>query len=114
MSDQQNSKSCSLDPGYWAMVGGVFKGRTGWLSVIVMVYALVFFAVAIVSAVKFFDTPEAALKDQIMWATIFLSSTLLMMVCKIWFWTTMNKNTIVDGLKCIASQLGSDSEQSGE
>ena len=114
MSDQQDNKSCPLDPGYWAMVGGVFKGRSGWISVVVMVYALAFFAIAIISAVKFFDTPDTPVKDQIMWAAIFVSSIVLLMMTKVWFWMVMHRNVIVDGLKCIASQLGDNSEKTGQ
>ncbi len=79
------------------MLAGTFKSQPRWMTAIAWIYILLFTAIAVVAAVQFFDTD--AVKGQILWATVFLTSNMIVMILKMWFWMIMNRNRVLREVK---------------
>jgi hypothetical protein len=79
------------------MISDTFRSQPRWMSVMAWIYALLFTAVAVVAAVKFFGAE--GVRNQILWATVFLTSNMIVMILKVWFWMIMNRNRILREVK---------------
>ena len=78
-------------------VGAVFKGKYGWLVVIMNVVSLLAFGFLIYCTVQFFNTSDT--NDLIMWAAGGICCVLLVSLLKLFFWMQMDKNDILRELK---------------
>ncbi|MHC4930748.1 MAG: DUF6768 family protein [Planctomycetota bacterium] len=77
------------EPTLWKLVGEVFRGKKRLYATLVWIMALVFLAIAILAATRMCQAEEA--KGVVLWATTFLSSLIILMAVKIWFWLEMAK-----------------------
>ena len=81
----------------------VFKGRNGWLLIIMNIITLVFLGLFIYCIVQFFDTEVT--KELILWATGGLFSALFISMIKIYFWQEMHKNDVLREMKRLELQV---------
>lgn len=91
------------EPSVFEMIFETFRGRHWWLSVLTFVWTLVFFVLAIFSAVKFFNT-EAS-RDMMLWALAFVFCMMAVSMLKMWFWMELNKNAITREIKRLELQI---------
>ncbi|MHC4340994.1 MAG: DUF6768 family protein [Planctomycetota bacterium] len=77
------------EPTLWKLVGETFRGKKRLFAVMAWVMALVFLAIAILAATRMCEAEET--KSVLLWATTFLSSLIILMAIKIWFWLEMAK-----------------------
>ncbi len=85
------------------MALGSFSGRNKALSILMMFIAVVFFVLAVYSAVQFFSVE--ATKDLIMWASGFFFFMMGTTAMKVWWWMEMEKNATVREIKRVELQL---------
>ena len=74
-----------------------FRGPQAWMMGLVWVMTLVFFVVAVLSAIRFFEVETTKL--QIMYAALFLFSMQTVGLLKMWVWNQINRHAILDALR---------------
>jgi len=93
------------------MLAGTFRSQPRWMSLIAWTYILVFTAIAVIAAVQFFGAE--AVRGQILWATVFLTSNMIIMMLKMWFWMIMNRNRIIREVKRLELRIAELTDQAG-
>lgn len=73
-----------------------FKGPQGWMMAMIWFFVLVFFVVAIMSAIRFFEVDTV--KHQIMYAVLFLVSMHLVALLKMGAYQRMDRHAILDAI----------------
>ncbi len=80
-----------------------FRGRNRWLTILGMVYGLIFFILAIYCAVRFFGAEE--LKDLLFWLGGFFFCMMSNAALKLWHWMQLNKNAVTREIKRLELQV---------
>ena len=91
------------EPSVFELVIDTFRGKHWWLTVLTIFWSLVFFVLAILSAIKFFNTDDS--RDMMMWALAFIFCMMAVSMMKMWFWMEMNKNAITREIKRLELQI---------
>lgn len=91
------------EPSVFEMMAEAFQGRHWWLNTLTFVWALVFFVLAIVSAVKFFNTQDT--NTAMMWAIGFMFCMMAVAMLKMWFWMELQKNAVTREIKRLELQV---------
>jgi len=99
----QGEFDADRDESLRAMFADAFRGRMRWMSAVVWGYALLFTAVAVVAAVLFFRA--AAVREQILWATVFTVSTVWLVLVKMWIWQRWNRNLLRRRIDALEARL---------
>jgi len=81
----------------------VYKGKMGWLAIIMNVFHLVIFGLLIYCIVQFFGTNET--NELIKWASAGFLCMIAMGMMKLYIWLQMDKNDIFRELKRLELQL---------
>jgi len=81
----------------------VFKGKNGWLLVIMNIIAIAFLILFVYSIVQFFNTEVT--NELLLWAAVGLFSALFISMIKVYVWQLMHKNDILRELKRIELQI---------
>ncbi|NNC70870.1 MAG: hypothetical protein HKN90_08630 [Flavobacteriaceae bacterium] len=84
-------------------IWGTFKGKGGWLLVIMNILSILALVIFIYSIVQFFNTDVT--KELLKWAAIGLFSALFISMIKIYVWGLMHKNDVLRELKRIELQV---------
>lgn len=81
----------------------VYRGRMGWLAVVMNVVTLFLFGIFVLSVIRFLDAedPVALIK----WASGGFLSIIAVGMLKLYFWLQMDKNDIKRELKRIELQI---------
>jgi len=91
------------EPSVFEMIFETFRGKHWWLSVLTFSWTLVFFVLAVFSAVKFFNVEDP--RDTMMWALAFVFCMMAVSMLKMWFWMELNKNAITREIKRLELQI---------
>jgi hypothetical protein len=94
---QQSGDALASEPNIAEEVLTAFRGRHRWLSALVLVLNLVFFAGVVWSAMRF--QAATAVADQLQWAALGIVLLLFVMFLKVWFWLEMHTNRVLRELK---------------
>ena len=84
-------------------IGGVYKGKLGWLAAIMNVVHLLMFMAFIYCIVQFFNTEVT--NELIKWASAGFLSMIAMGMLKLFIWMQMDKNDILRELKRLELQI---------
>ena len=76
-----------------------FRGRLRWLNVYATVVTFAFFALAVVSAVKIFQTDEVV--TMLRWGLGFGLGLAVSLALKVWFWLDMQRHSLSREIKRI-------------
>lgn len=79
------------------MMADSFRGRTRWMAILAWVESFVVLGLQIFVAVQFFQAEKTRI--QILYATMFLTLTLIMVLVKLWYWMLMNRNSVKREIK---------------
>jgi hypothetical protein len=91
------------DPSIFVELINTYRGRRRWLTVLGTFLTLVFLALAILCAIRFFGAETT--QRQIMWATGCVLCVLNIAMLKIWVFLEMNRNAMMRELKRIELQM---------
>ncbi|WP_298927771.1 DUF6768 family protein [uncultured Allomuricauda sp.] len=83
--------------------GSVFKGKTGWLAIIMNLFNLVIFGLLIFCVVQFLNTEVT--NELIKWGTGIFACLIFMGMIKLFVWMQMDKNDILRELKRLELQI---------
>lgn len=84
-------------------IGEVYKGKLGWLAIIMNIVHLIIFGFLIYSVVQFFGTNET--NELIKWASAGFLCMIIMGMLKLYVWMQMDKNDVLRELKRLELQL---------
>ena len=84
-------------------LGEVFKGKMGWLAIIMNVFHLGIFGLFIYCIVQFFGTSET--NELIKWASAGFLCMIAMGMLKVYIWMQMDKNDILREMKRLELQV---------
>jgi len=84
-------------------LGEVFKGKMGWLAILMNVVHLVIFGVLIYCIFQFFGTNET--NQLIKWASAGFLCIIVMGMLKLYIWMQMDKNDILREMKRLELQV---------
>lgn len=84
-------------------IGETFKGKMGWLAVVMNIANLIFFGLFIYCCVRFFDTDQT--NELIQWAAAGFLCWAFMAFIKLYVWMQMDKNDLLRELKRLELQV---------
>lgn len=85
------------------MLGGVFKGKLGWLVVIMNLVIVIAFAFFVYCAIQFFNTEVT--NELIKWSVLGGFCMMITVMLKLFVWMQMDKNSIIRELKRLEYQV---------
>lgn len=85
--------------------GGVFRGKMGWLAMVMNVMNLVFFGLLIYCVVQFFNSETTV--ELIKWGVGICVGLCFMAMIKLYVWMQMDKNDLLRELKRLELQISS-------
>ncbi|MFQ5490304.1 MAG: DUF6768 family protein [Phycisphaerae bacterium] len=91
------------EPSLFEMSMQIFRGRNRWLTLLAMVWTLVFIGLGIWSAVKFFGAQDT--RDMLKWAGACAFCMAAVAMIKLWSWLEINRNFIMREIKRIELQI---------
>lgn len=110
--DSELLEEFSSEQSIFEIIGDTFRGRQRWLVVLMYIYSVVFFGLAIFTAVKFFQVEST--RELIAWAVGFLFCTMAVTMLKMWYFMEMNKNAITREVKRLELQIARLASRIGE
>lgn len=84
-------------------IGAVYRGKMGWLAIIMNIMHLLIFVVFVYCLVRFFDTQET--NELIKWASAGFLCMIFMGMMKLYIWMQMDKNDILREVKRLELQI---------
>lgn len=84
-------------------IGGVFKGKVGWLVIIMNILSLIALGFFIYCTVEFLNTDNT--NELIKWGAGAIYSILFICMIKIYFWQAMHKNDMLREMKRLELQI---------
>lgn len=84
-------------------MGEVYRGKLGWLTILMNIVHLLVFGLFIYCLVRFFDT--SATNELIQWASAGFLCMMVMGMLKLFVWMQMDKNDILRELKRLELQV---------
>ncbi|MBT8183776.1 MAG: hypothetical protein KJN76_02965 [Eudoraea sp.] len=84
-------------------MGEVYKGKFGWLAVIMNIITFIAFVLFIYCIIQFLNTQET--NELIKWASAAFLCAIIMGMLKLFVWLQMDKNDILRELKRLELQL---------
>ncbi len=85
------------------MVGGLFKGKNRWFTILTFVIQPIMFGLAVYCAIKFFNTED--LRTMMIWGLGIIVSLLSSTMLKVFLWMQMDKNAIIREVKRLELQV---------
>ncbi|MEM6724467.1 MAG: DUF6768 family protein [Bacteroidota bacterium] len=85
------------------MVGGLFRGKLGWVSIMAMIMSGIFFALFIISVVRLVQADDVLLA--VKWGVATIICFLATQILKIWQWMQLDKNALLRELKRLEYQI---------
>lgn len=84
-------------------LGGVHKGKTGWLATMMTIAHVLIFVLFVFCAIQFFDAEET--NELIKWASAGFLCMIFMGMMKLYIWMQIDKNDILRELKRMEMQV---------
>ncbi|PHQ61820.1 MAG: hypothetical protein COC08_03335 [Maribacter sp.] len=84
-------------------IGEVYRGKFGWLAIIMIIVQLILFGFLIYCVVQFMGTNET--NELIKWVSAGFLCMIVMGMLKLYVWMQMDKNDILRELKRLELQL---------
>ena len=85
------------EPSLLELVADSFRGRSGWLVVMVFVFLTLYLALAVVSVIQFFHAGSP--RAMIGWAFLLLVCLIAIGMLKMWYWMELNKHRVLREMK---------------
>jgi len=102
-SELEKLGSLTEEPGMYAMISDVFKGKMRFWNLYAMVLSFVAFGFALWTGWNFFHTDDAHMMA--LWGTSMGVAIFFVAMLKLWFWMEMNKNSVIREVKRVELQL---------
>ncbi len=84
-------------------IGEVYRGKMGWIAIMMNIVHLIVFVIFVYCLVQFFDAEET--KDLMVWLGGGFLCLIMMAMLKLYVWMQMDKNDILRELKRLELQV---------
>ncbi|WP_265528936.1 DUF6768 family protein [Sphingomicrobium marinum] len=91
------------EPDYFTQVFGIFRGKTGWASAVLVVVQLLMFIAGVWMALRFFDA--ASPLEALRWGLPAATLILMALIVKMAFWPQIHIQRLSQELKRIELQV---------
>lgn len=91
------------EQGLFAQLGGLFKGKLGWFSIIVMIIGTVVTVAGLYAAWKFIKSDDVG--TMIQWGALAWALFQTQMMLKLWSWMRMETNRNIREVKRLELQV---------
>lgn len=91
------------EPDYFTQVFGMFKGRTGWASAVLVITQLLMFIAGVWMALRFFDA--ATPLDALRWGLPAATLILMALIVKMAFWPQLHIQRLASEMKRLELQI---------
>lgn len=91
------------EPGLIGQIGGIFKGKLGWLVVVMNIVVIIAFASFIYCLYRFLNTE--ATNELIKWGLAGFICLMITSMLKVFGWLQMEKNSLLRELKRLEFQI---------
>jgi Family of unknown function (DUF6768) len=89
----------------WQMIGGLYKGKNVWLTVIMHIINIAAFGLMIYCLIQTFDAEKT--NDLMLWIAGFFLSLIVMSMMKIYAWMQIHRNALTREIKRLELQVSS-------
>jgi hypothetical protein len=89
----------------FGMIGGLYKGKNAWMTIIMHIVNIVIFGLAIYCLIQTFDVEKT--NDLMLWVAAFFFCFSIMSLLKIFAWMQMHKNATTREIKRLELQISS-------
>lgn len=89
----------------WQMMFGIFKGKNSWINILISIVQVIWFALFVYCALKFFDTNDT--NELIKWGIFGGLSLMASSLLKLYSWMQMDKKAIIREIKRLELQVSS-------
>ncbi|MDY7011894.1 MAG: DUF6768 family protein [Planctomycetota bacterium] len=98
-ADENEGMFYNLDreQGVCEMIAETFHGKMRWMTILAWTEGVVFTCVAVFVAVKFFTVQTV--REWILYATLFLTVSMIIVLIKMWCWMAINRTSIQREIK---------------
>jgi hypothetical protein len=93
------------EQGLWGSIGSIFKGKLGWLVLIMNIINLVAFGMLVYCLIQFFTVTET--NEMLKWGLGILISFMFNAMIKLYAWMQMDKRAILREMKRLELQVSS-------
>jgi len=100
------------EQGVWEMVAGIFKGKLGWLVIVMNIVNIIVFGFFIYCLIQFLNVTET--NELIKWGLGVVVCLMFNSMIKLYAWMRMDKNALMRELKRLELQVSSLSGRMGE
>ncbi|MFG0253021.1 MAG: DUF6768 family protein [Phycisphaerales bacterium JB038] len=97
LAEEAVPDSLAQEEGVFAQMAGLFRGRMRWMAVIATIECIVFSALLVLAAVKFFQATDT--HGQILYATCVVLLALMLVLVKLWGWLQMTRYALQREIK---------------
>jgi len=91
------------EQGLFGQLGGLFRGKLGWLSMITFVVAFIMFAIGAWAAWNFYQASDVVV--MLKWAGLAWLGLMAQMMIKLWSWMRMESNRVLREVKRLELQI---------
>jgi hypothetical protein len=100
------------DPGIFDLIGDTLKGRLRFLNMLGVAAGIIFMALGVLAAVRFFQVDST--REMIAWATGFGFCMMAVAMIKVWYWLELSKHALMREVKRVELQLAALSSRIGK
>ncbi|WP_339625641.1 DUF6768 family protein [uncultured Winogradskyella sp.] len=93
------------DQNIFKMVGGLYKGKNAWITILMIIINVIVFGLAIYCLIKTFDIENT--NHLMLWLAGFFFCFIIMSMLKIFAWMQMHKNATSREIKRLELQVSS-------
>ncbi len=91
------------EQGLFGQLGGLFRGKLGWLSAVTFVVATVMFVIGAWAAWKFYMADDVV--TMLKWAGLAWIGLMTQIMIKLWSWMRMESNRVLREVKRLELQM---------
>lgn len=106
LTDEEAKFYDSLDEqNVWQMIGGLYKGKNVWLTVIMHIINIVAFGFMIYCLIQTFDVEKT--NDLMLWIAGFFFCLIMISMLKVYAWMQIHRNALTREIKRLELQVSS-------
>ncbi len=91
------------EQGLFGQLGGLFRGKLAWLSMVTFVVGFIVFGVGVYGAWKFANAED--IPSMLRWGSVAWCGFMSVVVIKIWGWMRMETNRMLREIKRLELQI---------
>ncbi len=110
--DAELAEAFGAEPTLYEMVMDTLRGRHRWLTLLGVVWGIVFMVLGVLAAIRFFNADTT--REILVWALALGLCMSAVAMMKIWYWMELQKNAVTREIKRLELQIARLSARIGD